>query len=182
MCHLVALAIEESWAGTWGVLGSPCPALVRQLHPWAPLCTIPTACKNCPGAVVHLAAQVYDTHCLPRWTPGSLGWELHSWKSKKSAAKADGMMIPGQCRSPGQAVHAGCCGPPNFPSPGAVNVSALCSRPRWSICFQSSITSRRVQGWLQTPFPCVLVPIPGRFLCLENRTTSQSMGAELQHQ
>lgn len=60
--------------------------------------------------------------------------------------------------------------PTNFPSSGAVTVSALSSGPRWSICFQSSSTSRRVQGWLQTLFPVVLIPIPGGFLCLENRT------------
>lgn len=58
MCHraLVAPAVDQSWAGTRAVLGSPCPALVRQLHPWAPLCTIPTAHRHCPGAGVHLAA------------------------------------------------------------------------------------------------------------------------------
>lgn len=95
MCHLVAPAVEGSRAGTRAGPGSPCPVLLRQLHPWAPLCTIPTARRDCPGAGVHLAAPARGTHCLPQWTPGSLGWQLPSWESQGSAAEAAGTMIPG---------------------------------------------------------------------------------------
>lgn len=37
-------------------------------------------------------------------------------------------------------------------------------------------------GWLQTLCPGLTIPLPGEFLSLENKTTSQSIGAELPHQ
>lgn len=77
-----------------------------------------------------IALGLVCTHCLPQRTPGSLGWEPHSWESQESAAEAAGMVTPGPHSPPGQAVHTACCGhsqcqPPNFPPPGAVTVSAF---------------------------------------------------------
>lgn len=177
-----------------GSAGLPLPCSVRQLHPWAPLCTIPTARSSCPTAGTHLARHPLPAPTGPRVTgmgtpqlgePGMCSrssWDDDPRTRQLPRASCTHWLVWAQAGVGPQALCAqNQCQPPDFPSPGAVTVSALSSGPRWSICFQSSSTSRKVQGWLQTLFPGVLASIPGEFLCLENRITSQSMDAEFQH-